>query len=231
MNSKSVSHDPRHPSRRQFLANSTTVGIAFAATMGGSIKPVSAEKVSVPKPLRNLMPDGANGCPPEVREALKGPWPSIRTPFTKEGEIDKASLRRQLDFLIDAKAKAVVLTWGDSLFSVLTDDEIAEVTQVVVEHVNRRVYVVTATDQWWTRKAAEFAQYSAELGADMVMGLPPDWVASTTIDQLTDYYAASRRAFASHDCNQLSWQARKRIFRGAVQAAHARRSSGDGLEG
>ena len=162
----------------------------MAAAVSGNAKPASAENVSVPMPLHNAKPDGTKGCPAEVREALSGPWPTIKTPFTKNGEIDKAALNKQVDFLIDAKSKAIVLTWGDSLFSVLTDDEIAEVTRIVLERVNRRAYVVAATHQWWTGKAAEFTQYAAELGADMIMGLPPDWANSTTVDQLVDYYAA-----------------------------------------
>ena len=172
------------------MATSTTAGLAFAAAVAGNANSASAENVSVPTPLFNAKPNGTKGCPPEVREALSGPWPTIKTSFTKDGAIDKAALNRQVDFLLDAKAKAIVLTWGDSLFSVLTDDEIAEVTRIVVERVNRRAYVVAATHQWWTGKAAEFTQYAAKLGADMIMGLPPDWANSTTVDQLVDYYAA-----------------------------------------
>ncbi len=182
------------PSRRRFLAASGAAGIAITTGIGDTLKPAVAEEVrkaAVPSPLRRPKPDGLNGCPTEVREALGGPWPSISTPFTKEGQIDEVGLRRQLDFLIEtAKAKAVVLTWGDSLFSLLTDDEIAEVTRIVVQHVNGRAYVVAATHQWWTGKAAEFAAYCSDLGADMVMGLPPDWAGSTTVDQLVAYYAA-----------------------------------------
>jgi 4-hydroxy-tetrahydrodipicolinate synthase len=130
------------------------------------------------------------GCPAETRVALSGPWPSIATPFTRAGQIDFDALRGQLDFVIGAKAKAVVLTWGDSLFSILTEDEIAQITKVVVQHVNRRAFVVAATGTWWTGKAVEFAKYCVGLGADMLMVLPPDWAASTTVDTLVAHYRA-----------------------------------------
>ena len=188
MKSHSTPASEKRPSRRQFFATSAAAGVALAA---GIRAEANEPKANVPTPLRKRGPDGANGCPAEVREALSGPWPSISTPFKKDGEIDEPALRRQLDFLIEtAKAKAVVLTWGDSLFSLLTDDEIADVTRLVVRHVNGRAYVVAATHQWWTGKAADFAGYCAELGADMIMGLPPDWAQSTTVDQLVGYYAA-----------------------------------------
>ena len=133
----------------------------------------------------------AGGCPPEVRAALSGPWPSISTPFTRQGVIDFDALYNYLDFLIEeGKAKAVVLTWGDSLYSLLTDDEIAQVTKVVAQHVNRRAYVVAADNQWWAGKTVAFGKYCVEVGADALMVLPPDWAASTTIDSLVAHYAA-----------------------------------------
>jgi 4-hydroxy-tetrahydrodipicolinate synthase len=141
--------------------------------------------------LRSGTQAGAAGCPPEIRAALSGPWPTIRTPFTRQGEIDFNALRANIDFVIQAKAKAVVLTWGDSLFSILTDDEIAQLTKVVVQHVNRRAFVVAATDTWWTGKTVDFAKYCVSVGADMLMVLPPDWANSTTIDTLVAHYRAA----------------------------------------
>jgi 4-hydroxy-tetrahydrodipicolinate synthase len=133
---------------------------------------------------------GREGCPPEVRAALSGPWPSVRTPFTCRGEIDFDALRRNIDLVIQAKAKAVVLTWGDSLYSVLSDDEIAQLTKTLVQYVNRHALVVAATGTWWTGKAVDFAKYCVEIGADMLMVLPPDWAHSTTVDTLVAHYRA-----------------------------------------
>ena len=41
------------------------------------------------------------GCTPGVRAALRGPWPTIRTPFTCGGEIDYPSLHKLVDFMIE----------------------------------------------------------------------------------------------------------------------------------
>jgi dihydrodipicolinate synthase/N-acetylneuraminate lyase len=133
----------------------------------------------------------ANKCPQELRAALTGPCPSIKTPFKINGEIDWNGLHCQLDFVIEAGAKNIILTYGDSLYSLFTDDEIAEFTKVVVEYVDKRVMVVAATGIWWTGKTAEFAKYCAELGADMLMVLPPDWGASTTVETLVTHYRAA----------------------------------------
>ncbi len=131
-----------------------------------------------------------SGCPPEIRTALSGPWPSIRTPFTEAGDIDFESLRNYLEFVIDAGAKAVVLTWGDSLYSLLTDEEIAQLTETVVTHVRGRAFVVAADNQWPTSKEVEFARYCKEIGANMLMVLPPDWARSTTTETLVAHYGS-----------------------------------------
>jgi 4-hydroxy-tetrahydrodipicolinate synthase len=134
---------------------------------------------------------GSRECLPKIRAALSGPWPSIRTLFTHQGDIDFDAMRRHLDFMVErAKAKAVVLTWGDSLYSLLTDEEIAQVTKVVVQHVNKRAFVVAADNSWWTGKTVEFAEYCVGVGADMLMVMPPDWAHSTTVESLITHYRA-----------------------------------------
>ncbi len=166
--------------RRRFLTSSA----AIASTLAFNVNRISAQETRASRAA-------SQGCPPEIRAALSGPWPSIRTPFKRDGEIDYSALYKLLDFLIEqAKVRAVVLTWGDSLFSVLTDEEIAELTKAVVRHVNHRVFVVAATGQWWTGKSVNFAKYAAGIGADMLMTLPPDWAASTTHQSLVDHYRA-----------------------------------------
>ena len=47
-------------------------------------------------------------CPDELREALDSPVPSIRTPFTADGQIDYNGVRSQVDFLIAGKARTLL---------------------------------------------------------------------------------------------------------------------------
>ncbi len=176
-------------SRRAFLkASSVAAGAAIAGELAAAQLAHAAE-ASTPGRKKKLTV--SRECLPKIRAALNGPWPSIRTPFTRQGEIDFDAMRRHLDFLIEqAKAKAVVLTWGDSLYSLLTDEEIALVTKAVVQHVDKRAFVVAADNSWWTGKTVEFAQYCVQIGADMLMVMPPDWAHSTTVDSLVTHYRA-----------------------------------------
>ena len=67
----------------------------------------------------------------QIRHALTGPFPSLRIPFQRDGQIDYDALRALIDFCIDAGSKTLMLTYGDSLYSLLTDDEIAELREIL----------------------------------------------------------------------------------------------------
>ncbi len=115
---------------------------------------------------------------------------SVHTPFMRDGAIDYDSLRGQVDRGIEAGSTTMLLTYGDSLFSLLTDDEVAAVTKVVADQAAGRAAVVAADRIWWTGKTVEFARYARDVGADVLMVLPPDWAGSCTADSFVAHYAA-----------------------------------------
>ena len=125
-----------------------------------------------------------------VREALTGPVASVHTPFQRDGEIDEKGLRNMIDHVIDAGSGSIILTYGDSLYSVLTDEEVAHLTKVTAEHVAGRAMVIAADRQWWTDKEIEFAKYAANVNADLLMVLPPNWARSCTVETFVEHYAA-----------------------------------------
>lgn len=139
----------------------------------------------------NLQKSRSDTVTTSFKKGLTGPVVSVRTPFTRNGDIDYEALRKQIDFSIEGGANAIILTYGDSLFSLLTEKEIAELTKKCVEIVNRRVMLVAASGQWPTAKTKEFAEYSAKAGADILMVLPPDWAGSCTVETLVQFYAAA----------------------------------------
>ncbi len=125
----------------------------------------------------------------EAKTALRGPIPTIRTPFLPDGVIDYKSLKKMIDFNIHAGANTIVLTAGDSHLIAMSDSEISEVTKATTEHVNGRTMVVAA-DRWYdTKQAVSFAEYASEIGVDVLMLMPPDWAKSTTPELLADHYA------------------------------------------
>jgi 4-hydroxy-tetrahydrodipicolinate synthase len=126
----------------------------------------------------------------KIHHALTGPIMSLNTAFTSDGAIDYPAICRIIEFTLAGGSKTVILTMGDGLFTLLTDQEVAELTKFVVEHVAGRAMVVAADRMWWTGKTVEFAQYCREIKADMLMVQPPDWAGSCTVDTVVEHYAA-----------------------------------------
>lgn len=127
-------------------------------------------------------------CPAETRARLTGPMPSLKTTFLQDGSIDFNSLRRLIDFNISHGAKALMLTAGDSHYVTLSEHDIAEVTKVTVEHTAGRALVIAADRYYHTNQAVEFARHVRDLGADLLMVMPPDWGASSTPQSFADHY-------------------------------------------
>jgi 4-hydroxy-tetrahydrodipicolinate synthase len=128
--------------------------------------------------------------PTSFQDPLRGPIASVHVPFHQDGEIDYPGLRRMVDFVIDGGTGTVLLTYGNSLYSLLSDQEVVEVTRAVVEQTAGRALVVAADRIWATPKTVEFARFCRETGADLLMVLPPDWASSCTVDTLVEHYAA-----------------------------------------
>lgn len=127
--------------------------------------------------------------PQEIREALTGPCPSLRTTFDQHGNIDYKGIANSIDILLAGGAKNIIITHGDSLLSLLSEKEIAELTKFVVDYVQHRALVVAATGIWSTLQTEEFAKYCAQIKADMLMVLPCDWGRSCTVQTLVSHYA------------------------------------------
>ena len=124
----------------------------------------------------------------QTKNALTGPIASVSTPFNKDGSIDYKSLRNIVDFIIEAGSGTVLLTFGDSLYSILTDREIAEITKTVIEQTAGRAMTVAA-GSWWMGESIRFAQFAKDAGADMFMPLPPDWAHSCSVQNLVGFYS------------------------------------------
>jgi len=120
------------------------------------------------------------------RHHLTGPVASINTPFLEDDSIDYDGLRRFIDFTIESGAGTVLFTPGDSLYPVLTEAEIAELTAFTSSVVNKRALFIASADFWSTSQTAEFAVYARDCGADAMIVVPPD--RGLTVDGLVRYY-------------------------------------------
>lgn len=156
--------------RRDFIKTTTLTAASVSVANLGRTQPAP---VGIPK-HSNI----------SAREALTGSCASVRLPFDRAGAIDYPSLGKQVEFVLQAGSKSVILMRGDSLYPLLSDDEIAQVTKSVVKSVNHRAWVVAADGSWATDKEVQFAKYCKVTGADMLMVLPPDWGRADTLSTL-----------------------------------------------
>ena len=128
-----------------------------------------------------------------IKEAIKGPVPSISTPFTPNGEIDWAAVDRIIEFLLAGGAKSLLLTNGDSLMTVLTDKELEQLVKRVIRDVSGKALVLAGGKAWCTKQTLEYMQFIKETGADVGLPMIPDWAQSAGTDEMFSVIEASGR--------------------------------------
>ena len=112
--------------------------------------------------------------PDEIRNLLEGPVNSIPTTFLPNGQLDWEGIGRIIDIGIASGSKVSLLTYGDSQFEFLSDEEVAQLTRFLVDRVAGRALTVAATRRWPDDRAVQFAEYCRSWGADVLMVLPPE---------------------------------------------------------
>ncbi len=114
--------------------------------------------------------------------------PSI---FTATGEIDLVSQNRCVDFMIDAGANGLCILANFSEQFVLSDAEREILTRAILAHVKGRVPVIVTTTHFSTQVCTARSLQAQQLGADMVMVMPPYHGATIRVseDRIYEFYA------------------------------------------
>ncbi|MBS9477144.1 dihydrodipicolinate synthase family protein [Ancylobacter radicis] len=102
-----------------------------------------------------------------------GVFPVAPTVFDADGRLDLEGQKRAVDFMIDAGSHGLCILANFSEQFVLTDDERDLVMTTVLEHVAGRVPVIVTTTHFSTFVCAERSKRAQEMGAAMVMIMPP----------------------------------------------------------
>ncbi|WGD30125.1 dihydrodipicolinate synthase family protein [Ancylobacter sp. WKF20] len=102
-----------------------------------------------------------------------GVFPVAPTVFDAAGRLDLEGQKRAVDFMIDAGSHGLCILANFSEQFVLTDDERDQVMRTVLEHVAGRVPVIVTTTHFSTFVCAERSKRAQEMGAAMVMVMPP----------------------------------------------------------
>lgn len=108
-----------------------------------------------------------------MTQPLTGILPVAPTPFHDDGRVDEEGMRRVLDCLIDQGVDAICILANYSEQFVLSDAERATLMRLSLEHVAGRVPVIVTISHFYTGIAVERARAARDLGAAMVMMMPP----------------------------------------------------------
>jgi dihydrodipicolinate synthase/N-acetylneuraminate lyase len=121
----------------------------------------------------------------------RGLFPVVPTSFTESGELDLASQKRCIDFMIDAGSDGLAILANFSEQFLLADEEREILTRTILEHVAGRVPVIVTTTHFSTQVCAERSRQAQALGAAMVMVMPPYHGATLRVPEprIHEFYA------------------------------------------
>ena len=127
-----------------------------------------------------------------IRSArFKGVFPVVPTTFTESGDLDLASQKRCIDFMLDAGANGLCILANFSEQFLLSDAEREVLTKTILEYVNGRVPVIVTTTHFSTQVCAQRSLRAQDMGAAMVMVMPPYHGATFRVpeEKIYEFYA------------------------------------------
>lgn len=99
---------------------------------------------------------------------IRGAVPVLVMPFDNRGEVDVDSMRRQLDFCVEAGSQAVAFGWGTES-QLLTDAEREVIWSASARHLDGRLPVIAATTHPAPAGVRSLTRIAADCGVDAIM--------------------------------------------------------------
>lgn len=121
----------------------------------------------------------------------RGIFPVAPTTFTEAGALDLESQKRCFDFMIDSGVDGICILANFSEQFLLSDEEREVLTRTALEHIAGRVPVIVTTTHFSTTVCAERSRRAQDMGAAMLMVMPPYHGATFRVpeSQVFEFYA------------------------------------------
>jgi 2-keto-3-deoxy-L-arabinonate dehydratase len=113
---------------------------------------------------------------------LTGVVPVVPTIFHDDETVDLAGTVRVVDYLMDAGVDGLCLLANYSEQFSLTDAERDAIARTLLERVDGRLPVIVTTSHYSSRVTAARSRAAQDMGAAMVMIMPPFFGAALTVD-------------------------------------------------
>ena len=123
-----------------------------------------------------------------VFERLRGPVVPINICFTEAGEIDYVAVRRYVNWLCEERAPVLLLTYGSSEFSWISDEDLWRLTAQLAEEVAGRSLFVASTGFWTPEVCRGFLKHADRVGADAVKVQVNPWAGAGAPEVFVGYH-------------------------------------------
>jgi len=125
----------------------------------------------------------------QVNKQFRGVFGIIPTPFRKSGEVDEQSLKRIVQFCLEAGSHGVVTPVNASEFTSLTDEERTQIIKIVSQEVDGKIPVVAGVAGGSSEHAQHLTKEAVKAGVDSLIAMPP-YIRKCTSDEIVTYYQA-----------------------------------------
>lgn len=112
----------------------------------------------------------------KVYPVLRGVVPPVCTPFTKDFDVDEASLRRLVNHLIDGGVHGLFVLGSTSEVAYLTDKNRAGVIRIAIDEAAGRVPVIAGAIDTTTLRVNEHVRAAVDAGVDGIVVTAPFYV-------------------------------------------------------
>ncbi|MCS6932969.1 MAG: dihydrodipicolinate synthase family protein [Acetobacteraceae bacterium] len=120
-----------------------------------------------------------------------GVIPALVTPFTAEGAIDVAALRRNIELMLEAGCHGVLIGGCTAEFWALSPQERVDIIRIAADTLRGRGTLIAGTGAIRTEEAIALTAAAKEAGADGALVLPPYFVQPSEDDIVAHFRAIS----------------------------------------
>lgn len=108
-----------------------------------------------------------------MKVSWHGVFPAVCTQFNADQSLNVAGTLKHIDAMLEAGIHGLVMLGSVGENTTLEPSEKRELFKAAVDHVAKRVPVLTGVAEYTTAQACRWAAEAAKLGADGLMVLPP----------------------------------------------------------
>jgi len=121
-----------------------------------------------------------------AREKMVGHWSTMVTPFTPEGKLDEAGLRKNIRYVLSLGTEGIGFTWSYGEFWALTMSERKKIAEIAVDEIAGKALVGIHTFDACQQNCLELTKHAEATGADLAILMSP-YIAKTD-QQVYEYF-------------------------------------------